>query len=170
MDVITITTDDIEKEPVTLNSVSQGKATRKSIPREKILHSHTGPELGDGEVNVNTDTNEPAWFSNHPDGRNSAETDDMKEITDDTFEHVRPEDGHKKFTESELEIRFGIDDFRANYDRNKDVIYKFNELTKTVFQVILLPKGKGLHSVCQTDQDKQPEHDINMYAHDDNPE
>ena len=59
VDVITMTTDDIEKEPVTLNSVSQGKATRKSIPREKIHHSPIGPELEDGKANVNTDTDEP---------------------------------------------------------------------------------------------------------------
>ena len=43
VDVITITTDVIEKEPLTLNSVSKGKATRKSIPREKIHHSPIGP-------------------------------------------------------------------------------------------------------------------------------
>ena len=74
VDVITITADDIEEEPVTLNSVSQGKATRKSIPREGIHHSPIGPELEDGKVNVNTDTDGPC-SNNHPDGRNSAETE-----------------------------------------------------------------------------------------------
>ena len=42
--VIIIITDDSEKESVTLNSVSQGKVTKDSIPREKSHHTHTGPE------------------------------------------------------------------------------------------------------------------------------
>ena len=71
MDVINKPANDVEEEPVTLNSVSQGKATRKSIPREGIHHSPIGPELEDGKANVNTDTDEPC-SNNHPDGRNSA--------------------------------------------------------------------------------------------------
>ena len=162
--VIHVTTDDSENELVTLNFASQGKVTRGSIPWEKIHHTHTRPELEDDKDNTNTNTNRQAWFSNHPDGRKFAETDDLKEVTDDTYDQVRPEDDHEKVTAPELEIRFGINDFRTGYDEGKNDIYKFNELIKVVFQIIPLPKGMGLHSICQPEQDIQPGCDINTYA------
>ena len=50
VDVINKTADDVEEEPVTFNSVSQGKAARKSIPREGVHRSPIEPELEDGKA------------------------------------------------------------------------------------------------------------------------
>ena len=69
----------------------------------------------------------------------------------------RSEDDQEKPTAPKLEIRFGYDNFTNGYDKNNDVIYKYNELTKIEFQISLLPKGVGLHSICQSESDEQSE-------------
>ena len=275
--IITITTDDRDKDTVTLNPASQGKATKDSIPRDEIDHKHkansfgTTPDArikddpngkhmapdfvsqeewkGDSNPRAESDCTQtgiakpivaesipegdadsitPAYSIYHSNGedtiegdhvlkydkskdikepeprlksirittddpvdvsddifahettkdpvaaitittddgkkesvtldperqKNSAETNDSKEITNDTSDHVKTEDEHGKSAASELEIRFSINDFKAGYDKDRDDVYKFNELTKVLFQVILLPKGKGLHSICESENDK----------------
>ena len=106
-------------------------------------------------VPITTDGNkdEPAalnfaWPNNHPNGRKFAETNGPKEATNDTYNHVRTENNLEKFIAPELEIRFGTNDLRIGYDKGKDDIYKFYELTKVVLGITLLPQGKGLHSIC----------------------
>ena len=87
----TTITDDSEKESVTLNTVSQGKTTRKSAPWEGIQHSPIGSKPDDGTVN--TDTDGPST-DDHPDGKNPVETetrldpttskpDDLTEVTNE---------------------------------------------------------------------------------------
>ena len=120
--MIPITKDDSEDELVTVNFASQEKVTRGSIPWEKMHHTHTRPELKDGKDHTNTDTDKQAWLSSHPDGRKFAETIGAKEVTDDTYDHVRPEDNLEKLTAPELEIRFGTNDLRTGCDKGKDDI------------------------------------------------
>ena len=50
MDVIHKTANDVEEEPVTLNSVNQGRAARQSIPREGVHSSPIGPGLEDDKA------------------------------------------------------------------------------------------------------------------------
>ena len=54
-----------------------------------------------------------------------------------------------------LEIRFGYDNFRSDYVKNDTVIYKHHEMTKDELQISLLPKGMGLQSIYQFENDEQ---------------
>ena len=101
---IIMRTDDDKKESEASNGGSQGKSTRLSILLEKMNNTNTTPELKNGKDITYIETNEQAWFNNHPDGRESAETNDPKEVTDHTHGHVRGEDELGKFKAPELEI------------------------------------------------------------------
>ena len=51
--------------------------------------------------------------------------------------------------EPEVDIRFAYRDIKSNYIENGARQYEFHELTKTVYQIDLLPIGKGLHSLLE---------------------
>ena len=96
-------------------------------------------------IPITTDDNEDepavlnfAWPNTHPNGRKFAETNGPKEATNDTYNHVRTENNLEKFVAPELEIRFDTDDLRIGYDKGKDDIYKFYEITKVVFGITIL--------------------------------
>ena len=60
-------------------------------------------------ITTDDDEDEPAvlnfaWPNSHPDGRKFAETNGPKEVTNDTYNHVRPEDNLEEFKAPELEI------------------------------------------------------------------
>ena len=55
----------------------------------------------------------------------------------------------------ELEIRLGIDDLKIYYDTSGNEIYQVDELTKLIFEIIMLPKGKGIHFISQPNQEMQ---------------
>ena len=57
----------------------------------------------------------------------------------------------------ELEIRLGIDDFKNYYDKGGNEVHQFNELTKFVFDIVMLPKGKGLKFISLQSQEMQEE-------------
>ena len=131
----------------------------------------------------------PAYSNNHPDGRHTIKTgyaiecdimeddhssgprliqpvditDDLKNVINDTCDYDRSKDDQGK-----PEIRFGYDNFSVGYDKNNDVVYKYNELTKIEFQINLLPKGVGLHSICQSESDEPSEYDDDMFRSNDN--
>ena len=67
-----------------MNCGSQGKSTRHSIPLEEINHTTTTPELKDSKDTTYIEANEQARVNNNPDGKDSAETKDLKGVIDDT--------------------------------------------------------------------------------------
>ena len=69
----------------------------------------------------------------------------------------------EELTAPKPEIRFGYDNFAIDYNKNNYVIHKYNELTKIEFQISLLPKGVGLHSICQSEDDELSEYDVDMF-------
>ena len=192
---IIMRTDDDKKESKALNCGSQGKSTRHSILPEEINHTTTTPELKNGNDTTHIKTNEQARVNNNPDGKDSAETKDLKGVIDDTHGHGGGEDEPGKVEAPELEIVFGIGDLRTGYDGSRKDIYKFNEpeirfgiddyrtgcyesnidaykfneLSKVIFEIALLPKGKGLQSICTSNQDVQPGGD-DMYMPSNNSE
>ena len=102
--------------------------------------------------------------ANQPNGRKFVEANDSKEATNDNCDNIRFEQNCEELLVPELEIRFSIDDLRIGYDKRKDDIYNFDELTKIVFRIAIFPQGKGLQSICQWEQELQSEYETHKLA------
>ena len=55
----------------------------------------------------------------------------------------------------ELEIIIGIEDFMKYHDKSRSEVHQFSELKRLTFDVVMLPKGKGLKFISP--QEKQEE-------------
>ena len=62
-----------------------------------------------------------------------------------------------KETMTELEIGFNSQDFRTEFDKVEDTIYNDDTLIEIVFNIKILPQGKGLKSLFDSDQESDNE-------------
>ena len=111
-----------------------------------------------------------AWPANQPNGRKFVKANSSKESINNICNNIRFEPNCEELIVPELEIRFSIDDLRIGYDKGKDDIYNFDELTKIVFRIAIFPQGKGLQSICQWEQELQSEYETHKLASGDSSE
>ena len=58
---------------------------------------------------------------------------------------------------TELEIWFNSQDFRTEFDKVEDAIYNDDILLEIVLNIKILPQGKGLKSLFESDQESDNE-------------
>ena len=80
-----------------------------------------------------------------------------REAKEVNYNQIEKEDELERTKTLELEIRFGIEDFKNYYDKDGNEVHQSNELTKFIFDIVMLPKGKGLKFISLQSQEMQEE-------------
>ena len=62
-----------------------------------------------------------------------------------------------------IEIRFAYDDIKGNYIENDISNYEYYEITKTEYQISLLPTGEGLQSLLEAPSKNNEQPDMGAH-------
>ena len=142
-------------EPMTKDAGDDGKEyeilkhnlQEKIVKHSILLKKNQEERIPEGWKSKDSEHDQQAEHGNHPNGRDSTTIVETKEGINANLDELR------EFRVPELEIRLGIDDLKIYYDTSVNEVYQFDKLTKLIFEIVMLPKGKGIHFISQPSQE-----------------